>query len=114
MKLVIGKEVKPKTLPLPKNLYRIEIKTMEGDADDYHKITYDVDTAEEVLEQYAQYKLLQETSQSDWVDLSFWSEWEDSIYYNCDSEWYDSLVEFKVVYYNENGAKFKVELVEEN
>ena len=112
MKLVIGKEVKPKTLP--KNVYRIKIETMEGDADDYHKINSWANTEEEVLEIYAQYKLLQETSQSDWVDLSFWSEWEDSIYYNYDSEWYDSLVEFKVVYYNENGAKFKVELVEEN
>ena len=112
MKLIIGEEVEPELLP--KNLYRIEIETMQEYADDYHKITYDVDTAEEVLEQYAQYKLLQETSQSDWVDLSFWSEWEDSIYYSCDSNWYDSLEEFKVVYYNENGAKFTVNLVEEN
>ncbi len=111
MKLIIGEEVEPELLP--KNLYRIQIETMEGDAADYHKITYDVGTAEEVLEQYAQYKLLQETSQSDWVDLSFWGEWEDSIYLNCDSDWYDSLEEFKVVYYNENGAKFEVKLIEE-
>lgn len=111
MKLVIGKEVKPKTLP--KNGYRIKIETMEGDADDYHKINSWANTEEEVLEIYAQYKLLQEIDQDEWGELPFWNMWEDSIYYNCDSEWYDSLVEFKVVYYNENGAKFKVKLIEE-
>lgn len=112
MKLVIGKEVKPKTLP--KNVYRIKIETMEGDADDYHEITYWVNTQEEVLDLYAQYKLLQETDQDGWGELTFWNIWKDCIYYNCNNDWYDSLEEFNVVYYNENGAKFKVELVEEN
>ena len=112
MKLVIGKEIKPKTAP--KDVYRIEIETMEGDADDYHEIDYWADTQEEVLEQYAQYKLLQETDQDGWGELPFWNMWEDYIYYNCDTDWYDSLEEFKVVYYNENGAKFEVKLVEEN
>ena len=112
MKLVIGKEIKPKTAP--KDVYRIKIKTMEGDADDYHEIDYWADTQEEVLEQYAQYKILQEINQDMWNELPFWGTWENSICLNCDSGGYDSLEEFKVVYYNENGVKFKVKLVEEN
>lgn len=112
MKLVIGKEIKSKRLL--KNVYKIKIETMEGDADDYHEIEYWVDTQEEVLEKYSQYKTLRELNQDVWNVLPFWGMWENSIYYNCNSEWYDSLEEFKVIYYDEAGHKFKVKLVEEN
>lgn len=112
MKLVIGKEILHKVGFT--NCYEIKIETMSKDGMEYYKMLIYRESQEQVLEEYAEFKTLQETPQDEWATLPFWWKWEEAIKYNDGGGTYASLESFKVKYYDEAGHRFKVKLVEEN
>ena len=108
MKLTIGKPLKQKTPP--KNTYRITISTMEGDGDDYHTVVIDTPTDTEVFRLYSEYLQLRKQDTDEYNYLSFFecSVWQDQIHINCDLGHHDSLEDFEVTWFNEDGIEHAV------
>lgn len=111
MKLKIGKPLK-QSVP-PKNTFRITIETMEGDADDEHLIIIDEKTEEDVLFRYKQWQELCLQDTDCYNKLWFFEDsiWQDEIHYNCDSGHYDSLGDFEITWFNEDGIEHSVKLL---
>jgi hypothetical protein len=110
MKLVIKKKIKPEY----KNTFLVVIETMEGDADDYHSIEFEAPTEADVFKIITEFRQLEKAGSSeDYSDFDFFEgTWSDSLYYNCDSDWYDEVRDYEVFWYDELGDKYKVKVTE--
>lgn len=110
MELTLKKQKSANTV---KSVYHITVETMEGDADDYHKIKLAVDTEEELKEMIIGLTLLTNAfprGRGGYDDYcgKFFEEYisEELFSYEGIS---DSIESFSVKYINENGEKFKVD-----
>lgn len=107
MPVKIGKPIKQPTQL--KNTFKVVITTMEGDADDYHTIDILCKTEEDLLQIFSRFNELKRQDEDEWTLTE--GEWTDDIYYNCDSDHYDSMYEFKVTWFNENSIEHTVKII---
>lgn len=95
------------------NTFVVTIETMEGNAYNYHEITFVCKSESEVVELYEEFaKMVQFGCSESYYNLEFFCpKWSEKLYYNINSEWYDEVRTFSVIWYDENGAKFRCEMV---
>lgn len=101
----------------PKSCYVIEVDTMEGDADDYHRFTlyFAENEIEELKERIIQCEVLSLAYPNGKGGYDGFDEL-DFFEYHFRDDWYcyegcwDSFDGYSVVYYDENSKKFNVDI----
>lgn len=108
----------------PKNMFVIDIETMEGDADDEHHIEIHCESEEELRDVIIHAEVMKKCYPSgrgggdDYTGPYFEKYFADSIYCN-DWSHTDSIEDYSIVHYDENGimrhvvVDFDEEMIEE-
>jgi len=99
----------------PKLIYRINVETMEGDADDWHNFDIDIKDEETLKEVIIYCEVMAKQyphgrgGGNDYYDhLDFFDEWFNDEWFYEDGEWMDSWENYSVSYFDENGVEMKV------
>lgn len=115
MKVIVGED--PMKLKLIKNMWSIEIETMEGDADDYHRFSLEFEEIEDFKKCLIQCEVLDKQYPNgrgggdDYNDLDFFEEVFDELWhYACDGQFADSMDGYVPFYYNAAGDKLTVDI----
>lgn len=111
MKILLSEKANEK----PKNIYVIDIETMEGGADDEHHIVWHVKDVEELRDMIIHTEVMMKCYSNgrgggdEYVGPYFEKYFQDSI--SCDDYGYtDSIESYKIVYYDKNGNEFNVQI----
>jgi len=113
MKIKIGSRIAKEN---PKNIYRITVDTMTGDADGWNDLELDFKDKEEFIKvvRYCEVMALQYQKcgrgggDGFYDHLDFFEDYFNEEWYYQDGEWMDSWESFGLTYFDQTGDEFKV------